>query len=165
MIKTKFICKIWAKSVGLSVRSFSIWLLFYGLSLLIRPNQHLTKDIFYQIARFRKNRSLHTSQGTCDWNLRIQSRKGQNYENCLSYFKCSLHKLLFVFSPHFMMVRKNPFKKLEYHVVSHADIEIFSVENNRLTNVLLTDAANILSTASERIWFANVSVLELGSSI
>ena len=27
------------------VRSFSIWLLFYGLSLLIRPNQHLTKDI------------------------------------------------------------------------------------------------------------------------
>ena len=123
------------------------------------------QEIFFQIARFRKNRSLHTSQGTSDWNLRIQLRKGKNYENCLSYFKCSLHKLLFVFSPHFMMVRKNPFKKLEYHVVSHTDIEIFSVENNRLTNVLLTDAANILSTASERIWFANVSVLELGSSI
>ena len=43
------------------------------------------------------------------------------------------------FSPHVIMVRKNPFKKLEYHVVSNADIEIFSVENNRLTNVLLTD--------------------------
>ena len=42
---THFACKIWAKSVGLSVRSFSIWLLFYGLSLLIRPNQHLNKDI------------------------------------------------------------------------------------------------------------------------
>ena len=37
------------------------------------------------------------------------------------------------------MVRKSPFKKLEYHVVSDADIEIFPVENNRLTNVLLTD--------------------------
>ena len=34
---------------------------------------------------------------------------------------------------------KNPFKKLEYHAVSHADIEIFSVENDRLTNVLLMD--------------------------
>ena len=45
MIKTKFICKIWAKSVGLSVRSFSIWLLFYRLSLLIRPNQHLKEEI------------------------------------------------------------------------------------------------------------------------
>ena len=139
MIKTKFICKIWAKSVGLSVRSFSIRLLFYGLSLLIRPNQHLTKDIFYQIARFRKNRSLHTSQGSCDWTFRIQSQKGQNHENCLSYFKCSMHKLLFVFSPFFIMVRKSPFKKLEYHVISHADIEIFPGENNRLTNVLLTD--------------------------
>ena len=94
---------------------------------------------FHQIARFRKNCSLLTSQGSCDWHFRIQSQKGQNYENCLSYFKCSLHKLLFVFSPHFIMVRKNPFKKLEYHVVSHADIEIFSVENNRLTNVLLMD--------------------------
>ena len=42
---TKFTCKIWAKSVGLSVRSFSIWLLFYGLSLLVRLNQHLNKEI------------------------------------------------------------------------------------------------------------------------
>ena len=41
----KFICKIWAKSVGPSVRSFSIWLLFYRLSLLIRPNQHLKEEI------------------------------------------------------------------------------------------------------------------------
>ena len=36
------------------------------------------------------------------------------------------------------MVRKNPFKKLEYHVLSHADIEIFSVENNRLKNECVT---------------------------
>ena len=43
---TKFTCKIWAKSVGQSVRSFSISLLFYGLSLLIRPNQQLNKKFF-----------------------------------------------------------------------------------------------------------------------
>ena len=42
---TKLTCKIWAKSVGQSVRSFSISLLFYGLSLLIRPNQHLKEEI------------------------------------------------------------------------------------------------------------------------
>ena len=91
---THFACKIWAKSVGLPVRSFSIWLHFYGLSLLIRPNQYLKKK-FYQIARFRKNCSLHTLQGTCDWNLRIPLQKGQNYANCLTFFKCSLRKLLF----------------------------------------------------------------------
>ena len=37
------------------------------------------------------------------------------------------------------MLRKNPLNKLEYHVISHADIEFFSVENNGLTNVLLMD--------------------------
>ena len=31
---TKFTCKIWAKSVNLPVRRFSIWLHFYGVSLL-----------------------------------------------------------------------------------------------------------------------------------
>ena len=128
---TKFTCKIWAKSVGQSVRSFSIWLLFYGLSLLISRTNSWTRN-FFQIARFRKNRSLHTSQGTYDCNLRIQLRKGQNYENCLSYFKCSLHKLLFMFSPHFMMVRKNPFKKLKYHVVStlqHCKDQTYSLKS------------------------------------
>ena len=48
------------------------------------------------------------------------------------------------------MVRKNPFKKLEYHVVSHADIEIFSVENNRLTNVLLTDGCLKIAFAPDK---------------
>ena len=129
---SKFACKIWAKSVGLSVRSFSIWRLFMDYRFWYGRTNTWTKK-FYQMARFRKNRSLHTSQGACDWNFRIQWQKGQNYENSLSYFKCSLHKLLFVFSPHFIMVRNNPFKKLEYHVISHANIETFSVENNRLT--------------------------------
>ena len=42
--------------------------------------------------------------------------------------------------PSFYSGKEKPiFKKLEYHVVSHADIEIFSVENNRLTNVSLMD--------------------------
>ena len=40
------------------------------------------------------------------------------------------------------MVRKNPFKKLEYHAVSHADIEIFYVENDRLTNSFAPDKRN-----------------------
>ena len=48
------------------------------------------------------------------------------------------------------MVRKNPYKKLEYHVVSHADIEIFSVENNILTNVLLTDGCLKIAFAPDK---------------
>ena len=38
-------------------------------------------------------------------------------------------------------------------------------EKNDVGLVFLFFAANILSTASKRNWFANVSVLELGSSI
>ena len=64
---THFACKIWAKSVGLSVRSFSIWLLFYGLSLLIRPNQHLTKNIL-------SNRSV--------------KEKSFSYALCINYCLC-----------------------------------------------------------------------------
>ena len=37
------------------------------------------------------------------------NQKGQNYENYLSYFKFSLLKLMFVFSPHFIVVRKTLF--------------------------------------------------------
>ena len=109
--------------MGLSVRSFSIWLLFYGLSLLIRSNQHLTKDIL-------SNRS-------------VQEKSFATYitENLWLKFSNSITKRakLRNFYPHFIMVRKNPFKKLDYHAVSHADIEMFSVENDRLTNVLLMD--------------------------
>ena len=39
----------------------------------------------------------------------------------------------------FHIVRKNPLKKLKHHVVSHDDIEILSVENNRLTNGQLSN--------------------------
>ena len=50
----------------------------------------------------------------------------QNYEKCLSYSEYVL--------PLFHIVRKNPLKKFEHHVDSQDDIEILSVENNRLTN-------------------------------
>ena len=137
MIKTKFICKIWAKSVGLSVRSFSIWLLFYGLSLLIRPNQHLDKEILSNRSVQEKSLATYITENL--WLKFSNSITKRAKLRKLSKLLCSLHKLLFVFSPYFIMVRKNPFKKLECHAVSHADIEIFSVENNRLTNVLLMD--------------------------
>ena len=64
------------------------------------------------------------------WLTRNQLEKlqkiAQNYEKCLGYSKYVL--------PLFHIVRKNPLKKLEHQVDSHDDIEILSVENNRLTN-------------------------------
>ena len=57
--------------------------------------------------------------------------------------KCALYTgkygIVCVFPSFYSGKEKPIFKKLEYHVVSHADIEIFSVENNRLTNVSLMD--------------------------
>ena len=109
-----FVCKIWAKSMGLSVRSFSD---------KIRSNQHLNKEIW-------SNRSVQEKS----FAIYITENLWLKFSNSITK-RAKLRK----FDPHFIMVMKNPFKKLEYYAVSHADIEIFSVENDRLTNVLLID--------------------------
>ena len=64
MIKTKFICKIWAKSVGLSVRSFSIWLLFLWAITFDKAEPSVEQENFVKslgsgkLARYLYHREL-----------------------------------------------------------------------------------------------------------